>query len=185
MISVTELHDRVAITELVSRYFAAIDDNCLTDPAIVDATFALDGRIVSPNRVATVGRDAIFVAQSASFARFRGTHHVTSDYVIDIDVDTAQIRANVTAMHLWKIDASDPHALQSHFVAGGVLHAAAIRTEDGWRLSELSNDICWRTGDGLATMMATGLAKDRESPRFPSHESERSRRQTGQQVAAE
>jgi hypothetical protein len=150
--------DRLVIMELVSRYFAAIDDKRLTDPAIVDATFAPDGRIVSPNGTALVGRDAIFAGQSKSFARFRGTHHVTSDYVIDFDEDTAQIRANVTAMHLWKTEASDPHALESHFVAGGVLRAGAIRTEYGWRLTELSNEISWRTGDGLATMMATVLA---------------------------
>jgi hypothetical protein len=64
----------------------------------------------------------------------------------------------VTAMHLWKTEASDPHALQSHFVAGGVLHATAIRTENGWRMTELTNDVCWRTGDGMATMMASVLA---------------------------
>lgn len=123
MASAAELHDRLAITELLSRYFAAIDDEHLTDPEIVNATFALDAQIMSPNRIATVGRDAIFAAQSTSFARFRATHHVTSDYVIDINTDTARIRANVTAMHLWKIEASDPHALQSHFAAGGVRHA--------------------------------------------------------------
>jgi hypothetical protein len=150
--------DRVAIMELVSRYFAAVDDKRLTDPAMVNATFSPQGRIVSPNGTALVGTDAIFAGQSASFARFRGTHHVTSDYVIDLSGDAAQIRANLTAMHLWKIEASDPHALQSHFIAGGVLRASAVRTEVGWRLSELSNDICWRTGDGLATMMATVLA---------------------------
>jgi hypothetical protein len=146
--------DRLAIMELVSRYFAAVDDRRLTDPSIVDATFTPDGRVVSPNGAALVGRDAIFAGHSKSFDRFRATHHVTSDYVVDFDGHTARLRANVTAMHLWKIDRSDPHALQSHFVAGGVLHAAAIRTESGWRLTELSNDVCWRTGDGLATMMA-------------------------------
>ncbi|HTR71526.1 MAG TPA: nuclear transport factor 2 family protein [Mycobacteriales bacterium] len=184
MIAATEASDRLAITELVSRYFAAVDDERLADPAIVDATFAADSRIVSPHGTATVGRDAIFVAQSTSFARFRATHHVTSDYVIDIDADTARIRANVTAMHLWKIDASDPHALQSHFVAGGVLHAIAIRTGSGWRLTELSNDICWRTGDGLATMMATVLAQDRPPSRPASHQSQRPV-QASHQVAGE
>lgn len=57
-------------------------------------------------------------------------------------------------MHLWRFEESDPHALQSHFVAGGVLNGRAVRTSDGWRLSELSNCVAWRTGDGLSTMMA-------------------------------
>ena len=154
----TALDDRLAIMDLISRYFAAVDDKRLTDRAIVDATFAPDGRIVSPNGSALVGSDEILAGQSKSFARFRATHHVTSDYVIDFGEDTARIRANVTAMHLWKTEQSDPHALQSHFVAGGVLRAIAVRTGTGWRLTELSNDIRWRTGDGLATMMATVLA---------------------------
>ncbi len=154
--SAVELADRAEIMELVSRYFAAIDDKRLDDRAIVDATFAPDGRIVSPNGTALVGRDAIFSGQNTSFARFRSTHQVTSDYVIDLDGDTARLRANVTAMHLWAAEESDPNALQSHFVAGGVLSAVAVRTGDGWRLSELSNRVSWRTGAGLSTMASTG-----------------------------
>jgi hypothetical protein len=64
MTAATEADDRLAIMELVSRYFAAIDDKRLTDPVIVDATFTPDGRIVSPNGTALVGRDAIFAARA-------------------------------------------------------------------------------------------------------------------------
>jgi hypothetical protein len=32
--------------------------------------------------------------------------------VIDFYADTARIRANVTAMHLWKLERRDPHALE-------------------------------------------------------------------------
>jgi hypothetical protein len=149
-----EFVDRLQIVELVSRYFAAIDDKRLDDRAIVEATFASDGRVVSPDGSELVGPEAIFDGKTASFARFRTTHHVITDHIIDLDGETAQLRANITAMHLWGFEEGDPHALQSHFVAGGVLNAIAERTRDGWRLRELSNCVAWRTGDGLATMMA-------------------------------
>jgi hypothetical protein len=152
-----ELFDRQQIMELLSRYFAAIDDKRLDDHSIADTTFAVDARLVSPDGSELVGPEAIFDGKAASFARFRTTHHVITDHIIDLDGETARLRANITAMHLWGFDKSDSHALQSHFVAGGVLDAVVVRTRDGWRLSKLSNRIAWRTGDGLAMMMAQRL----------------------------
>jgi hypothetical protein len=151
------LFDRHQIVELLNRYFAAIDDKRLDDGAIVDATFAPDARLISPDGTELVGPEAIYHGKAASFARFRTTHHVITDHIIDLDGETARLRANITAMHLWAFEECDPHALQSHFVAGGVLSVVTVRTPDGWRLSELSNRVAWRTGDGLATMMAQRL----------------------------
>lgn len=151
MTRIAERDDRQAIMELISRYFAAIDDKRL-DRSNVAAAFSHDAQIVRPNGTTLVGRDAIFDGHSESFARFRGTHHVTSDYVIDVVGDEAHIRANMTAMHLWKVEEGDTHSLQSHFIAGGVLQAVAFRTVAGWRLRQLSNRVCWRTGDGMVRM---------------------------------
>jgi hypothetical protein len=97
-------------------------------------------------------RPGEFLRTVLSFARFRATHHVTSDHVIDITADTAQLRANLTAMHLWADDECDPNLLETHFVAGGVLLALAIRTSDGWRISELVNRNTWRSGAGMSAM---------------------------------
>lgn len=46
-------------------------------------------------------------------------------------------------------------ARQNESFAGGVLHALAVRTDQGWRLSELSMRNTWRTGTGYAAMLAT------------------------------
>jgi hypothetical protein len=61
-----------------------------------------------------------------------------------------------TAMHLWADTERDPNTLQTHFLAGGVLHGLAVRTGRDWRLSELSLRNTWRTGSGYAAMLVTG-----------------------------
>ncbi len=142
------LADRAQISELLSRYCSMVDDKRISAD-IVAATFTPDGRYVLPNGVAVVGPEAITAQKIKSFSRFRGTHHVTSDHIIEFDGDTARLRANMIAMHLWSADVSDPMSLQSHFVAGGVFEAIVVRTTDGWRFSELSTRIVWRTGAGL------------------------------------
>src|SRR4029453_7590383 len=71
---------RTEVIELISRYFAAVDDKRL-QRAIVEATFAPDGKIVRPNGAELVGPKAITEGQSESFARFRATHHVVTDHV--------------------------------------------------------------------------------------------------------
>lgn len=146
-----ELADRMQISELISRYFAAVDDKCI-DTRIVKANFASDGKIVRPDGSALAGWKDILDGQNKSFARFRATQHVKTDPVIDIEGNKAKLRANVTAMHLWNFNESDPNSLESYFFAGLIMSVMAIRTSDGWRINELSNRNVWRTGDGLLTM---------------------------------
>jgi hypothetical protein len=125
--AVTELADRAEITSLLSRYFSAIDDKHL-DRATLEAMFTTNG-------ASLIGPEAITAGQNESFAR---------------------LRANLSAMHLWAEQERDPNTLQTHFLAGGVLHVLAVRTGQGWRFSELSMRNTWRTGTGYAAMLATG-----------------------------
>ena len=67
----------------------------------MEAVFTTSGRLTRPNGGSLVGPEAIAAGQSESFARFRATHHVSSDHVIDLDGDSARLRANLVAMHLW------------------------------------------------------------------------------------
>jgi hypothetical protein len=125
------------------------------------AVFTTDGCLTRPNGASLAGPEAIAAGQSESFARFRATHHVSSDHVIDLDGDSAQLRANLIAMHLWADQERDPNTPQTHFLAGGVLHALVVRTGRGWRLSELSLRNTWRTGSGYAAILATGRSAAR------------------------
>jgi len=81
---------------------------------------------------------------------------VITDHIVDLDGDTARVRANLTAMHLWAYEHADANSLDSYFLAGGVLRAAAVHTGDGWRLRELENRNIWRTGAGFGAMAHTG-----------------------------
>jgi len=146
---------RTQIIELISRYFAAIDDKRL-DRATVEATFAPEGRVIRPNGAELVGPTAIVEGQSESFARFRATHHVVTDYIVDLESDRASVRANVVATHLWGPGQGDPTALEGHFTAGGVLAVDVVRIDGRWRIQGLSNRVVWRTGSGFVQMLATG-----------------------------
>jgi len=94
-IEATELADRVQISELLSRFCSVIDDKCINVETMAVA-FTPDGRFVAPNGAAVVGSEAIAADRIKSFSRFRATHHVTSDHIIDFDGDTARLRANMT-----------------------------------------------------------------------------------------
>jgi SnoaL-like domain len=81
---VSELADRAEITSLISRYFSAIDDKRL-DRATMEAVFTASGHLTRPHGPSLLGPEAIAAGQIESFARFRATHHVSSDHIIDLD----------------------------------------------------------------------------------------------------
>ncbi|MEV0296383.1 nuclear transport factor 2 family protein [Nocardia sp. NPDC050710] len=137
--------DQAEISGLLCRYYRAVDDKRV-DHTIVEATFTADGRWVSPTGIARVGHEEIAVQQIEAIALFRATHHMTTDHIVELDGDAARLQANVTAMHLWASGTTDPATLESHFLAGGVFQAHAVRTSAGWRFSELILRIVWRTG---------------------------------------
>lgn len=122
----------------------------------MQAVFAEDARLVRPGGQAMVGPQDILTSQTQSFARLRATHHVTCDHVIDVDGDSAQVRATLTAMHLRDPGEGDPCTLESYFLAGDVIHAEARRTPSGRRVTKLEVRVVWRTGAGFSSMLQAG-----------------------------
>lgn len=160
--------DSAVLRELLARYFAAIDDHTLGSD-VVEAVFCDDAQLVRPNGAALCGPAQILAGQTRSFARFRATHHVSSDHVFgfdrdtDLAVDTARVRANLIATHLWahhdpESEQTDPNVLDHYFIAGGVLDAGAYGTPIGWRLHRLELRNTWRTGSGFDAMAHTDAA---------------------------
>jgi hypothetical protein len=150
--------EKVEIAELIDRYFAALDQKQL-DETTLSALFAAGGRIVRPNGAATVGPRAIAESHERSMSRFRATQHLTSGFIVTFAEggQSAQLRVNFVAMHLWADGQGDAQAApdDNYFVAGGVLNGIVLLTENGWRLSELASKPTWRRGVGFQQMLET------------------------------
>lgn len=143
--------DRTQISNLLIQYFGAIDDKTL-DKSIVEATFTHNAKILRPNGSATIGHANILDGHKKSFARFKATHHVITDYIIQISDKDATLRANLTAMHLWADNEDNPSLNDKHFFAGAVLSAKVVKVDNDWRISELINRNVWRMGEGTKEM---------------------------------
>jgi hypothetical protein len=147
-----EIIERTQISDLLIRYFAAVDDKRI-DMEIVTATFTINAKIIRPDGTPIVGQGNILDAHSKSFARFKATHHVITNFIVDINNDMATLRANIIANHMWADDENNPSLNNKHFLADGVLLAQATKVDDQWRISELKNHVVWRTGDGMKEIL--------------------------------
>lgn len=149
--------NKAEIIELVNRYFAALDEKTF-DIATMAQVFADDGRIIRPNGMETQGPQAIGESHRHSFGRFRATQHMTSGLLITLAGDgKAEFRGNIVAMHLWAEGLGDPTVPpnDNYFLAGGVLRGKAELKPQGWRLTELANDVVWRRGTGFQQVLQT------------------------------
>ena len=154
-----EIIERTEIAGLLIRYFAAVDDKCI-DMKIAKATFTIDAKIIRPDGTAIVGQENILDAHIKSFARFKATHHVITNFIVDINNDMATLRSNIIANHLWADNEDHPHLNNKNFLADGVLSAKATKVDDHWRISELKNNVVWRTGEGMKEILNFGRSKD-------------------------
>ena len=154
-----EIIERKEITDLLIRYFAAVDDKCI-DLKIVKATFTSDAKIIRPDGTAIIGQENILESHIKSFARFKATHHVITNFLVDINGDMAALRSNIIANHLWADNEDHPYLNNKSFLADGVFSAKAIKVDNHWRISELKNNVVWRTGDGMKEILNFGRSKD-------------------------
>ena len=154
-----DIIERTQITDLLIRYFAAVDDKCI-DMKIVKETFTTDAKIIRPDGTAIVGQENILESHIRSFARFKATHHVITNFIVNINNDMATLRSNIIANHVWADNENDPSLNNKYFLADGVFSAQAIKLNDHWRISELKNNVVWRTGDGMKEILNFGRSKD-------------------------
>ena len=152
-----ELIHTVAITEVINRYFAALDQKQF-DLATMSQIFADNGKSIRPHGIVTTGPKEIGESHSRSFSRFRATQHLTSGFIITLtDSTTATFRANLVAMHLWAEGEGDPSVdpKDNYFLAGGVITGQVTLVADGWRITEIANEPTWRQGTGFQQVLNT------------------------------
>lgn len=149
------LLDRGEIADLVARSLAAIDEGRFD---ALRAIYTEDSSASAPGGRAR-GRDAIIAQVSRNHTPERRSQHLVGDVIVDVDGDTAQVRANVFAAFA-RAASDDPSPLGSpvEVTFGTVYRYRAVRTPDGWRLSEVEIHPLWSSGatEGLLRQVKAG-----------------------------
>jgi ketosteroid isomerase-like protein len=148
----------VEIQQVVNGYFRALDEKDL-DAAHLRRILTDDAKVIRPNGAAMIGPETIGQSHRESMARFESTQHIITSHDVAVDGDTATVRANLVAIHIWPGARTMLTKPESYFAAGGVVTAQLVRTGEGWRISEMSNRVLWRAGGGFERVMATGAPK--------------------------
>jgi len=136
------LEDRIALTDLVSRLGAALDEHrfdALRELFVEDATATTPGGVAE-------GRDAVIAQATRNHVGFSRLHHVMTNVLVEFDdieqagsstARTARVRANLTAR--FAHDDGVPVLTLGAVYRLGVRHAV-----DGWRICELRVTPVWR-----------------------------------------
>ena len=151
---ITELINKSEITSIVNSYFRALDEKNL-DAQHFASIFTPQAKVTRPNGASIIGPDEISASHEKSFTRFEGSQHFVAGHDISLDGSTANVRANLIAMHMWQGSKTDANKLDNFFIAGGVIHATLMQSDGRWRISQMSNVVLWRAG-GFRDMMQTG-----------------------------
>jgi len=122
---IRELADRAELADLVARHSLWIDEGRWDE---TDRIFTEDVAVKSPRGEAR-GIEALLALVQRGHDTFARTLHAKSNLVIDLEGDTAAVRAHDLAVFV--VDDA------SVAVAAGVAHYGARRTADGWRFSSL------------------------------------------------
>ncbi len=142
------------IIQVFNSYFRALDEQHF-DIAHFQQIFTPDAKVIRPHGEAIVGPDTIAQSHAESFARFRGSQHLLVGHDVVITENTATVRANLVAIHLWKDRPANASLSENSFTAGGVVTADLLYTPDGWRITRTENNVIWRTGY-FGNMLQTG-----------------------------
>lgn len=140
------LVDRAELGGLIDRYMITLDtaDGPGRDVGWYRTMFTDDVRMTFPVG-AHRGVSGLPEFQRAATVRWKVTHHLSANHVVDVDGDRAGISAQLLATH---VEHDSPAGPQRTFHIGGRYRADAVRTPAGWRISDLSFVVVWSEGEG-------------------------------------
>ncbi|MFJ1967298.1 nuclear transport factor 2 family protein [Streptomyces sp. NPDC087903] len=140
--------DHTEISMLVSRLFRAMDERRF-DGDRARGFCTDDVRMVTPIGVSE-GIEALEHSKEA-LERYARTQHIASDVLVDVEAAsgraTASWNALMTHVHhdtTLRQRGKDANPL---FTVGGYWEAELRRTRDGWRISHVSIEAIWTTGE--------------------------------------
>lgn len=150
---IIELINKSEITSVVNSYFRALDERTF-DAQHFATIFTTEAQVTRPNGASLIGPEEISASHQHSFARFESSQHLLTGHEISIQGNTAIVRVNLMAMHMWQGSNTNANKADNFFVAGGVIDAKLVQANGQWRISEVSNTVSWRAG-GFKNMAQT------------------------------
>ncbi|MBB4934298.1 hypothetical protein F4561_005118 [Lipingzhangella halophila] len=133
----SELLDRAALSDLLSRHGRWLDEKRFDEARSI---FTEDATVVVGSGEVT-GVDQIAALALRSHGDYAFTHHLTTNALIDISGD----RAELTAQQLAVFCRTESEGLpRPEFTVGERYRMSAVRTGQGWRLSHVEGDRLWR-----------------------------------------
>jgi hypothetical protein len=100
-LKISELINKSEVTGVVHRYFRALDEKPF-DAQYFASIFTAEAKVTRPNGASLSGPKEISASHEKSFARFEGSQHLLTGHDISIHGNTATVRANLVAMHMWQ-----------------------------------------------------------------------------------
>ncbi len=138
-----QLVDHHDITDLVYRLGVALDEGRFDE---MRSLFIEQATARTPGGTAE-GRAALITQASRNHTPDRRIQHVTTNVLVDVDGDRANVRANLV-VNFGSVIGTDESALAPpvQFTLGEVYRFAAVRTPTGWRFSSVETSPVWMTG---------------------------------------
>lgn len=129
--SLDALGDRLAIADLLQRYFTALDDK---DYALLERVFVPGARLHYEMRPGTP--PSSYPEMVETFRDFNAsfllTQHMMGHPVIELDGDTARSRTSLRAIHVQL----SPEGERNLWVVHGFYRDQHVRGPAGWRIAE-------------------------------------------------
>lgn len=141
--ALAELLDRAEISGLLDRYLLDFDD--LPDPPRDDGWY---GSLFTPDLDLEFpvgghrGLAGLARFQRAAKANWARTHHASTNHVVEVVGDRAELSAKLLVTHV-----HPPGSGLADLRTGSRIEARAVRTPDGWRLRALAIRLVWSRGD--------------------------------------
>jgi hypothetical protein len=167
--SLSTLRDRAAISDVVYAYATGLDrrDWNLFRSIFMD-TIEMDFRSVGlPSRSYQADR---WVGDAKRlFAGFKATQHTSTNHTFDLRGDEATCTSNMQAEHF--IERKPEDGLDDgadRWTIGGYYVNELVRTKDGWKLSEVTLNVTWQTGNadvsGIALKRGRAIEAAQDGP---------------------
>jgi hypothetical protein len=134
---IAELIDKAEITSVVNSYYRALDERNY-DARHFASILTPQATMTRPNGATIIGPEEISASHEKSFARFEGSQHFVAGHDISIDGSTANVRANLIAMHMWQ-GSKDRREHVGQLLRGGRSHTGHVGSV-GWAVEDLADE---------------------------------------------